>query len=227
MKYLMQNILIMEGTNSRGQYRWMQADLFNDDDIFDNPAQLPRYYNMTPQVIDLFMPAAEKDAEASDEKITVYKVNEATVVEAIKNGKYDNDVIVRGDILHIDRIFPLEMPLTGIWGRINRRTITNEKGDIIAKQGEFRRGENGEITPVTAITLYLKKNKEGNWVDNPQQILGRVLERGYRRLTDEFNDAAAKPEVAPKTETSAAPQYTPEQIEGMKKLGLPLPPGVE
>lgn len=227
MKYLMQNILIMEGTNSRGQYHWMQADLFNDDDIFDNPAQLPRYYNMTPQVIDLFMPAAEKDADASDANITVYKVNEATIVEAIKNGKYDNGTIVRGDILHIDRIFPLEMPLTGIWGRINRRNITNDKGDIIAKKGEFRKGENGEITPVTAITLYLKKNKENNWVDNPQQILGRVLERGYRRLSDEFNDAGAKPAVAAKVEMSAAPKYTAEQIAGMKALGLPLPEGYE
>lgn len=223
----MQNILIMEGTNSRGQYRWLQADLFNDDDIFDNPAQLPRYYNMTPQVIDLFMPAAENDADASDANITVYKVNEATVVEAIKNGKYDNGTIVRGDILHIDRIFPLEMPLTGIWGRINRRDITNDKGDIIAKKGAFRTGENGEVTPVTAITLYLKKNKENNWVDNPQQILGRVLERGYRRLSDEFNDAGAKPAVAAKVETSAAPKYTAEQIAGMKALGLPLPEGYE
>lgn len=227
MKYLMQNILIMEGTNSRGTYRWMQADLFNDDDIFDNPAQLPRYFNMTPRVIDLYMPAAEKDADASDEKITVYKVNEATVEEAIKNKKYaDTDVVIRGDILHIDRVFPLEMALTGVWGRINRRNITNDKGEITAKKGEFRKGENGEVIPVTAITLYLKKNKEDNWVDDPKIILGRVLERGYRRLTDEYNDAANP--VAPQTsEAKTAPIYTQEQIEGMKKLGIPLPPGAE
>jgi len=222
----MQNILIMEGTNSRGKYRWMQADLFNDDDIFDNPAQLPRYFNMTPQVIDMFMPAAEKDADASDDNITVYKVNEATVVEAIKNGKYDNDVIVRGDILHIDRVFPLEMALTGVWGRINRRNITNDKGENVAKKGEFRKGENGEVIPVTAITLYLKKNKEGNWVDDPKIILGRVLERGYRRLTDEYNDAA-NPVASQAPEAKTAPTYTDEQIEGMKKLGIPLPPGAE
>lgn len=227
MKYLMQNILIMEGTNSRGKYRWMQADLFNDDDIFDNPAQLPRYFNMTPQVIDLFMPAAEKDAEASDEKITVYKVNEATVEEAIKNKKYaDADVVVRGDILHIDRVFPLEMALTGVWGRINRRNITNDKGELIAKKGEFRKGENNEVIPVTAITLYLKKNKEDNWVDDPKIILGRVLERGYRRLTDEYNDAAA-PVASQAPEAKTAPTYTAEQIEGMKKLGIPLPAGAE
>jgi len=229
MKYLMQDILITEGKNSRGVYRWLQADLFNDDDIFDNPAQLPRYYNMTPQVIDLFMPACEKDAEASTADTVVYKVNEATVLEAIKNGKYENGVIVRGDILHIDRVFPLEMALTGIWGRINRRDITNDRGDIIAKKGEFRKGENGEVTPVTAITLYLKKNKEGNWVDNPQQVLGRVLERGYRRLTDEYKDAGAAPATAPATTEApaAAPKYTAEQIAGMKALGLPIPEGYE
>lgn len=227
MKYLMQNILIMEGKNSRGEYRWMQADLFNDDDIFDNPAQLPRYFNMTPQVIDLFMPATEKDAELSTDDITVYKVNEATVVEAIANKKYDDGTIVRGDILHIDRIFPLEMPLTGIWGRINRRNIINDKNEIVAKKGEFRKGENGEITPVTAITLYLKKNKEGNWVDNPQQILARVLERGYRRLTDEYNDASAAPSAAEAKIEAAAPKYTAEQIAGMKALGIPLPEGAE
>lgn len=224
----MQNILIHEGTNSRGTYRWLQADLFNDDDIFDNPVQLPRYFNMTPQVINLFMPAAEKDNDASDTNITIYKVNEATVNEAIKAGKYNDGTLVHGDILHIDRIFPLEMPLSGIWGRINRQTITNDKGDIIAKKGEFRRGENGEVTPVTSITLYLKKNKEGNWVDNPQQILGRVLERSYRRLTNEYNDASVAPAVpTPTAAAPAAPKYTPEQIEGMKKLGLPLPEGYE
>lgn len=223
----MQNILINEGTNSRGAYRWMQADLFNDDDIFDNPAQLPRYFNMTPQVIDLFMPAAEKDAEASDANITVYKVNEATVIEAIKNGKYEDGTIVRGDILHIERIFPLEMPLTGVWGRVNRRDIVDDKGTVIAKKGEFRKGENGEVTPVTAITLYLKQNKEKNWVDNPQQILARVLERGYRRLTDEYVDASAKPNAATTPPAASAPKFTAEQIAGMKALGIDLPEGVE
>lgn len=222
----MKNILITEGINSRGIYRWLQADLFNDDDIFDNPAQLPRYYNMTPQVIDLFMPAAEKDADQSTPDTTVYKVNEASMMQAIANGKHANGAIVPGDVMHIDRVFPLEMPLTGIWGRINRRDITNDKGELIAKKGEFRKGANGEITPFTSLTLYLKKNKEGNWVDNPQQILARVLERGYRRLSDEF-DAAAKPAAGAAAPQAAAPQYTKEQIEGMKALGIPLPAGVE
>ena len=227
MKYLMKNILITEGTNSRGVYRWLQADLFNDDDIFDNPAQLPRYYNMTPQVIDLFMPAAEKDADLSDDNVSVYKVNESSMKEAIQNGKHANGSIIPGDVLHIDRIFPLEMPLTGVWGRINRRDIVNDKGVVTAKKGEFRKGENGEITPITSITLYLKKNKENNWVDNPQQILARVLERGYRRLTDEYKDAAATPGVATEAPTTAAPKYTAEQIAGMKALGITIPEGAE
>lgn len=223
MKYLLQNIQITEGKNSRGIYRWLQADLFNDEDVFDNPAQLPRYYNMTPQVIDLFMPAAEKDTELSTSEITVYKINEATVHEAVANKQYDANHPIPGDILHVDRVFPIEMPLSGIWGRINRRDITDSTGNIIAKKGEFRKGQNGEVTPVTSITLYIKKNRDNDWVDRPDQVLARVLERGYRRLTDEYKDASAAPGGAEAAPTAAAPELTPEQIAGLKSLGIPVP----
>ena len=69
MRYSLRNIRINRGVNSRGEYEWLQAELFNDAQPWANPARLPQFPSMTKEYIDLF----KEDNDANLEEIPEYK----------------------------------------------------------------------------------------------------------------------------------------------------------
>lgn len=211
MKYKLQNIRITKGNNSRGEYAWLQADLFNDADPFANPARLPRYYNMTDAVIAMYDKYTEQVTENGE---TFNKVNEASLVEAIKNGETP-------DILHIDHIFAVEYPLPEYYARVYR-TDRIENGILIGKAGDFITGKNGEVIPTNTLTLYLKKgydpdSNEWVFVERPEQVARRVLERNYKRYELKTQQAeATAPAMSPEPPTTAPAETKEQEIARLK-----------
>ena len=197
MKYLLKQITIYESTNQRGAYSWLQARLFNDIDVFGNPAQLPRYYNMTEEVVALYKPYSTLDQARSAGEVKVYNVDEERLQEAITKGTI-------GDILHIDQIHSVVVPLPGWYARIHKTDIIRDNS-LVAKKGDFVRNDAGEVIPVNSLELYLKKyfdpnepdaTKAWKWVEAPERAMRNVLARNYKQY------------VAP-TAAAAAPDNTP------------------
>lgn len=212
MKYLLKNITILSGTQSNGtKYNWLQADLFNDEDIFGNPARLPRYYCMTDVVIDMYQKYAVDDTTRPGIKV----VNEASVKEAIAKGEI-------GDILHINQIHAITMPLPAEYARIYRTqvkdattgAVLHDKGDYILAEGQT------EPVPVSSITLHIKKyfdseTNEYSWVEDPHSVLRRVLERNYKPYTRPGSVAQVQVPSAP--ESTGVEMSQEEQIKALRE----------
>lgn len=223
MKYLLKNIRISGGTvQTPGQYQgqkyqWLQAELFNDEDIFANPSRLPRFYNMTDQVINMYKPYAKQDPKetvAEGQEPTLI-VDEKALSEAIAKGECP-------DILHVNQVHRYNYPLDAPYARVYRRDVKDAKtGATLHKAGEFITGQQGEIVPVTELPLYLKKGRdnetnEWNWVEEPSIVARRLLERSYKRYVVKQPTATAP--AAETTAPEAAPDATQAEIEAAKKL---------
>jgi len=221
MKYLLKNIRISGGTvQTPGQYQgqkyqWLQAELFNDEDVFANPSRLPRFYNMTDQVINMYKPYAKQDPNeivAEGQEPTLI-VDEKALSEAIAKGDCP-------DILHVSQIHRYNYPLSAPYARVYRRDVKDAKsGAILFKAGDFVRGQQGEIVPVTELPLYLKKGRdnetnEWDWVEDPSIVARRLLERNYKRYITTAPAAPAAEQTAP----AATPDATQAEIEAAKKL---------
>ena len=207
MKYLLKEIQIFEGSNQRGPYSWLQARLFNDVDVFGNPAQLPRYYNMTEQVVALYKPYAVQDTVRSTQELKVYTVNETNMFNDIKEGKIP-------DYLHIDQIFAVVVPTPGWYARIYKTPVI-QNNQQIAAAGEFVKNANGEVTPVNSLVLYLKKYLDPNemdqtkawkWVEEPERAMRTVLSRNYKKYDAPVGIEAGAAPAAP----TAGPSTSPE-----------------
>lgn len=226
MKYKLQNIHIFTGKNSRGDYAWLQADLFNEIDPFNNPNPTPRYYSMTPAVIALY--DKFKEPTKDDKGILIpndFTVNEASVLEAINSTDPTTKI---PDILHIDHVFRYTYALEGSWIRKYRTDVTDADGHILHKAGEpiIANGASAPV-PVTSIPLYLKKGMdsdtgEWDWVDAPEIVARRVLERSYMPAepTQTPMPTTTVAEPTQKVDKDEQIKAMQAQIDALKQAGL-------
>ena len=175
MKYLLKNIVITKGTNSRGTYKWMRCDLYNDIDKMANPARLPQYFIFNEDVIEDYEKYAVPDASRPGS----FTVDAKKMLEDIKNGTLE------GDPLHITQIHCVVMPLPQLYARVYRTDVKNATGQTEHKAGEFVKSQMGEIIPVDKIAIYGKKYfdpevNEYKWVEEPVTTLRNILSRSYK-----------------------------------------------
>ena len=208
MRYLLKNVTIYERANKVGDYRWLFANLFDDEDVYSNPDPLPVYYNTSEDVVKLWMPYAVLDQTRTSAEQKVYTIDDAKLKEAIAKG----DVF---DLTHIDHIFQVEVPLPGYYARIHKSDrISN--GQLVAKKGEFIKSDQGEVVPVNTITLYIKKRRDKEikdeekqwvWVRQPKDVMHDVISRGYKQYNPPTPSVEAQ--AAPEAPTEA-PTINPE-----------------
>jgi hypothetical protein len=221
MRYALRNIRINRGVNSRGQYEWLQAELFNDVQPWANPARLPQFPSMTKEYIDLF----KEDNDANLEEIPEYKtvVNGQTVLQVFRvksfpkvetiakrlkeQGAVIDDAealsmaenMLKNAITHISHIHSVIQPLEGLWQPVYRRETTIN-GTTYPK-GSPRIGQDGKPVPaVRSLRVIVRQGYDedandgkGGWVDveNPEDIANLMLERRYTRIEEQ----AAQPRV--------------------------------
>ena len=183
MNYVLQDIFVYKGKNSRGDYYWAQGSLFYEEDPYDNPSQLPIYPILNPIIVNQLRKVATVDPNDNSRAI----VDIAKLQKAIDEKKFEDESECRFDLLHIKNVYPHDIKLNGVWARIARRPttveLTNGSSRII-QPGQFLIGKNGTITPVTELRIYIKHNADGNAVENPNDVVNRILERRYKPLMD-------------------------------------------
>jgi hypothetical protein len=217
MRYALRNIRINRGVNSRGQYEWLQAELFNDAQPWANPARLPQFPSMTKEYIDLF----KEDNDANLEEIPEYKtvVNGQTVLQVFRLKSFPSketvakrlkeqgaaiddaealsmaENILKNAITHISHVHSVIQPLEGLWQPVYRRETTIN-GTTYPK-GSPRIGQDGKPVPaVRSLRVIVRQGYDedsGQWVDveNPEDIANLMLERRYTRIEEQ----AAQPRV--------------------------------
>lgn len=178
MKYKLQNVRINRGFNSRGQYEWLQAQLFNDAQPWANPARLPVLTSMTQAYIDMF----KEPGDTNLKEIPEYRVEQ--------NGKVTTQVFevtkVPETVDHVDHVYTMVQPLQGLWRQVYRRDTTIN--GVVMPKGTPRLGTNGKPLPAVSslrITMMQGFDPDRNvWYDieNPEDIANLILERGYEQI---------------------------------------------
>lgn len=220
MLYLLKNVQIFEGTNTRGKYHWLRGELYNDKNIRMN-GERRMYYSTSEDECQLYLQAGVcvKNADQSDDNVTVYDVNDASLKNEIKAGGKLEDF---GDIRHINAV-KVTWPLSGVWARIYRSDVI-EKGVLVHKKGDLRLTETGQIAEYRELSFYLATDIDSDtgeriYSQNPQEVANRVLERGYVKLeTQQTTTPTVAQPAAPTAPTApeaqpAAEQKTPEQLQ--------------
>lgn len=210
MKYKLTNLVITKGTNKQGEYVWMRVELENESDIFANAFNSNRpSMNIFDQdlIKQYFMPYAEPNAERPG----TFKVNEESVKKAMEEGKCP-------DILHMNNVFSVTMPLPQPYGRIYRADVKDTAtGAIVHKKGDWVIPE-GQTTPtaITQLTLNVRmcidnETGERSYPANgsPDRILRNTLETMYRPIPT--SDAATADAPIPPVE-SAGDDATAEAL---------------
>ena len=223
MKYLLQNVRINRGTNSRGQYEWLQAQLYNDAQPWANPARLPVLTSMTQAYIDMF----KEQNDANLKEIPEYRVE--------VNGKVMLQVFelirVPEAVSHVDHVYTMVQPLNGWWRQVYRRdTVVN---GVTMPKGTPRIGTNGKPLPaVSSLRIVMRQYFDPDrniWddVENPEDIANLILERGYEQIEIAAAQptAGAAPAAQPSASTNVQEALTDEQkaemqarIDEMQKL---------
>ena len=191
---LLKNITIYSGKNSRGEYYWMQYELFNEANRFANPNRLPRVYTFNEELIKEYLPYAEVDNQRTTPNQTVRVVNDASLKKAIEEGKLE------WDARHIEDVVYKTVPLEGVWARVYKNDVV-ENGAITHKKGDYIvSATTGEPIPVTSITVWIPAffDEQTNAyapVESFDDNVRGILERGYKRLV--FNQVMTEAEKAP------------------------------
>ena len=217
MRYSLRNIRINRGVNSRGEYEWLQAELFNDAQPWANPARLPQFPSMTKEYIDLF----KEDNDANLEEIPEYKTvvdgkavlqvfrlksfpKKETVAKRLKEqgAAIDDDEamqmaenMLKNAITHISHVHSVIQPLEGLWQPVYRRDTTIN--GVTYPKGTPRIGQDGKPVPaVRSLRVIVRQGYDedsGQWVDveNPEDIANLMLERRYTRVEEQ----AAQPKI--------------------------------
>jgi len=215
MNYILQNIYIYKGHNSRGDYYWAQGNLWYEEDPFDNPAQLPIYPILTPQIVDAYRKVATPDPTANPQYPRAI-VDIAKLKEAFKNRKFEDGTPLEFDPLHVRNVFPHVVKLTGIWGRIATRKTEVPMLDGSPKTvevGQFIPGKNGTVTPITELRVYIKNNADGNPVDEPSTVVNRLLERRYKPLPVAGEVPINRPKAVPDEPQKSAEDIAKEEAQ--------------
>lgn len=215
MKYLLKDIQIFEGTNSRGKYHWMQGVLFNDKNVRMN-GERRMYYSTSEDECMLYLNAnvCVKNAENSTDAVTVFDVNDASLKEAMQPGGALEDY---GDIRHVNAV-KVTWPLNGVWAQKYRQDVV-ENGVLVHKKGDLRMSETGQIMEFRELSFYLATDIDEDTNDriysqDPQTVANRILERGYIKLDGEQVQIQTAP-IAPKAPEQ--PAETTEDLEAQIK----------
>lgn len=218
MKYLLKDIVIFTGTNSRGQYKWLRGNLYNETNFRANPRQLPFYFAFSPEEVDMYMPYAKPNAQRPG----TFNVNDVDLKAAVDKGDIP-------DLRHVDNMFKVTMPLPCPYARIYNAqvkdattgAVQHEKGDWVIAEGQT------QPVPVQELTMYLMKvvdNETGEitWRDDPAQEMRRILERSYKPFVPQVGQTApaAPTATAPEDANAMQPGETPEQYAARLKAQL-------
>ena len=211
MRYALRNIRINRGVNSRGQYEWLQAELFNDAQPWANPARLPQFPSMTKEYIDLFKEDNDSNLEeipdyktVVDGKVVlqVFRLKSFPKVETIakrlkEQGAAVDDAdatsmaenMLKNAITHISHVHSVIQPLEGLWQPIYRRDTTIN--GVTYPKGSPRMGQDGKPVPaVRSLRVIVRQGYDedsNTWVDveNPEDIANLMLERRYTRVEEQ------------------------------------------
>lgn len=220
MKYLLKDVQIMEGKNSRGVYHWLSGQLFNDKNIRMN-GERRMYYSTSEDECKLYLDAGvcEKNAELSTETVTVYNVNDASLKEAMKPGGKLEDY---GDIRHINAV-KVTWPLSGVWGQIYRNDVFDDNKNLIHTKGSLRTTETGQVMEFRELSFYLatdidEDTSERIYSQDVQKVANRVLERGYIKLEEKqtASPVVAQPAAPAAPEESQSPEDIEAQIAALQ-----------
>jgi hypothetical protein len=218
MRYQLVNINIHTARNQRGNYSWLEAELNRDDDPFANPSQLPRYYLLNEFVVNAYKQFATVNQELTQRYAT--NPNRKDANGAVLNVLSVTDLSkLPENLSHVSGVVRTTVPLEGIWGAV----YTADNPQTGAKAGDFRRGQNGEVTPVRELILYVKKIKDNEtgeemFQEDPALIARRVLERRYKRL-DNFQVQQAPQAIGTPGPMPIAPEQQPS-LTPQQQLGV-------
>lgn len=214
MNYILQDLYIYKGKNSRGDYYWAQGSLFYEEDPYDNPSTLPIYPILNQVIVDQLRKVAKPDPQADPSRPRAI-VDIAALQQAINDKKFQDGTECRFDLLHVRNVFPHTIKLNGIWAHVATRPVEITMLDGTKKTiptGAFIPGKNGSITPVTELRVYIKHNADGNPVEEPTAVVNRILERRYKPLTEIGTMNTNQPSSAP-AETTVPTEVAAEQAE--------------
>lgn len=215
-KYLLKDVQIMEGTNSRGTYHWLSGQLFNDKNIRMN-GERKMYYSTSEDECMLYIKAGvcEVNKELSTDKVKVYDVNDASLKEAIASG---GKLAEFGDIRHINAV-KVTWPLNGVWGQVYRQDVFDDNKKLIHAKGSLRTTETGQVMEFRELSFYLatdidEDTNERIYSQDVQAVANRILERGYIKLQESTSNqpSVAQPEPS-KTESQAQPAKSQAEMQ--------------
>lgn len=214
MKYLLKDITIFQGTNSRGDYYWLRATLFNDRNPFMN-GDRKVYYDTSNDLCLLYINAGvcTKNAQLSDKNTQAWDVNDESLIKELEPG---GKLAKYGDLRHVNAT-KVTWPLNGVWGRINRQDRV-ENGELKARKGEFQRTETGQIMEYRELSFYLSIDADDDtgermYGQDPQQVANRILERGYKKRDEATVTAAQGQSTEQAPAAPQATQATPEELQ--------------
>lgn len=227
MQYKLNNVLVLKGTNSRGTFGYIQADLVNPDPR-RRSARANRLYMLDNETVEIY----EKFSEVvTDPNILArYKVGKITEVKMVNPAsakKAFEDKTVDFDPLFVDHVQKAVYDLPELWAPIyTQDTVVN---GVTHHKGEFRVGDNGEVVPVRQLVMHIMQYPDPDtgtweWVDEPSQVAQRILERGYRKYQPTAISIEAtevngiQPAEAPAPQGQA--QLTPEQKQAMMQAAM-------
>lgn len=216
MKYLLKDVVIFKGHNSRGDYYWLQGLLFNDKNVRMN-GERKMYYSTSNEECKLYIDAGvcEPNTELSTTDVKAYNVNDVSLKKELEEG---GKLAGYGDLRHINAA-KVTWPLNGVWGRINRETRIDQKtGQTLAVKGEWQLTETGQIMEYRELSFYLaidtdEDTGERIYGQDPQAVANRILERGYKKIDANTIAQQAQAPQAPQAPQAEAQAQTPEELK--------------
>ena len=204
MKYLMRNVRIFKGTNSRGDYHWMYVELFNDEDVAANPTRAPHKPILVPAVVEAFLACTNALTENPQGWIDV------------DMSKVPDEGLTKH---HLNNVNPEVVALDGFYQPVYSRDFTDNNG-VMRIKGSVRIGASGSpVPPVNALKVYVQYyeaetfengQKVKRWipVETKEELAQITLERSYRKIQPAIGDAgsAGAPETAPEEGEETAEQ---------------------
>lgn len=218
MQYLLKEITIYEGTNSRGKYHWMSATLFNDKNVRMN-SERKVYYSTSEDECSLYLPYAKEDPQNKGSFI----VNMADLRAALKDPNspiypYGEQTILYANVVKV------KWPLSKPFGRIYRNNVVDPQTKAITHtKGEFIKSETGQIMEYRELSFYLAMDIDPDdnttmYSDDPQRVANRILERYYKPLSAEQSHT---PTANPAPEAPLSQEEKEAKLAELKaQLGL-------
>lgn len=220
--YMIKNATVFEGTNVRGKYHWVIAELWD----YEHPElnkDVPYAMVITNEEQALkFLKCSTAINDPNDRRFSAtvkgFKFDLTAAITAIKNKKFADgtpccnqsfDVAtmefkeVPDNFILKPNVDIIEVPLKGEWCRIARHDaeVTLRSGQKLQiKAGRPLVGKNGSITPVTKLYVPMQFGPDGKMIESLEDTTNRILESGYAPMN-------ASPTNAPAAATAEETQH--------------------